>query len=119
MTKVAIVLLTGTAGGEGAKALHALLLAGQLKEAGEEVKLIFDGAGTGWIDEFTNPESRFHALYSQVKALGAIDGVCDFCAGHYSDKALVEKEGLSLRGEAQGHPNIVGLIQQGYQIIPL
>lgn len=119
MAKVAILLLTGTAGGERAKAFHALLLARGLKEAGDEVKLIFDGAGTGWIGTFADPQDRLHSLYEQVKAMGVVHGVCDFCAGHYSDKDLVQKEGLPLRGEAGGHPDLVDLIRQGYQIIPL
>lgn len=119
MARVALMLLTGTEGGEGAKAYHALLFASQLHEAGQEVQLILDGAGTGWLKKWASPENRLHGLYQKVKALGLIAGACDFCAGHYSDKELVQTQGLCLLGEAEGHPDIAGLVKEGYQLLIL
>lgn len=119
MAKIAIFLLSGTASSEMAKAFHALLYARQLKEAGEEVKLVFDGAGTGWIPELGKPENRLHSLFLRVKELGVIDGVCDFCAGIYSNKEAIQQQGLPLAGEADGHPDIVRLVREGYQVVVL
>ena len=47
--KYLIILQAGTESHEGmARAVHALLYATELKEAGYEVALVFDGAGTEW-----------------------------------------------------------------------
>jgi hypothetical protein len=56
--------LTAACAGQGsvteglARALHALLHSRELKEHGPEVVLVFDGAGTEWAEEWTNPESQ-------------------------------------------------------------
>ena len=64
--KYAIVLQAGTKSHEGsARAVHAFLYAKELKEHGHEVVLIFDGAGTEWAEELSNPssESKLKPVY--------------------------------------------------------
>ena len=47
MSKVAIVILADTAGpGDFGRAVNGLMTAKEFKEAGDEVQIIFDGAGT-------------------------------------------------------------------------
>ena len=61
--KFAIILQAGKETHEGmARAVHALLYATELKERGYAVVLIFDGAGTEWADEFSNPDSQSKLL---------------------------------------------------------
>lgn len=115
--KIALLLHTGTASGGGVRALHAMMYACELKEAGEEAKLFFDGAGTGWIPELANPENRLHRWFLRAQELGVIGGVCDFCSGHHSDKAVIQQLGLPLAGEVGAHLDIVRLVREGYQII--
>ncbi|MBI4287465.1 MAG: DsrE family protein [Chloroflexi bacterium] len=117
MAKIAIFLLSGVQDFHGTAAFHALLYARDLKGAKVDVKLVFDGAGTGWIDEWSKPENRTHKLYEEVRDSGAIGGVCDFCIGHYGNKERATGQGLSLLGESQGHPDVARFVAQGYQII--
>ena len=50
MTKVAIIILADTAGpGDFGRAVNALMTAKEFKDSGDEVQIIFDGAGTKWI----------------------------------------------------------------------
>ncbi|MBI4595114.1 MAG: DsrE family protein [Candidatus Tectomicrobia bacterium] len=117
MSKTAIFLLSGVQDFHHAAAFHALTYAHDLKTANIDVKLVFDGAGTGWITEWAKPESRLHQLFEEVKTSGLIDGVCEFCIGHYGNKELAQKEGLAMLCESQGHPNIARYVSEGYQII--
>ncbi|MBI4296052.1 MAG: DsrE family protein [Chloroflexi bacterium] len=117
MTKVAMFILSGVEDTHRTAAFHALLYARDLKAANVDVKLVFDGAGTGWIDEWSKPENRTHKLYEEVRDSGAIAGVCDFCVGHYGDKARAAGQGLTLLGESRGHPDMAHFVEQGYQVI--
>lgn len=119
MAKIAVLVFSDTSQANLAKGFHALLLSKQLHQSGIEVKLIFDGAGTAWITALSDPEHRLHGLFNEVKGLGLVGGVCQYCSGRYSDPALAEKQGLALLGEADGHPDIAYLIQEGYQLLTL
>lgn len=117
MSKIAIFLLSGVQDFHHAAAFHALTYARDLRSANIDVKLVFDGAGTGWITEWTKPENRLHSLFEEIKTAGLIEGVCEFCIGYYGNKELAQKEGLAMLTESQGHPNIASYVSEGYQII--
>lgn len=117
MKKYAILLLASQA--EGAKALHALMYAQELHEAGHEVKLIFDGAGTTWIKQFEDPQNKFHQFYTAVKNLGIISGACEYCAGAYGvDKEVLQAE-VKMLGELNGHPSVNQLVEDDFQLLIL
>ena len=68
--KYAVILQAGMEGHEGtARAVHAFLYAAELKEHGHEVVLIFDGAGTEWAEELSNPDStsKLKPAYERLK----------------------------------------------------
>ena len=69
--KFAIILQSGNETNEGAaRAKHGLLYASELLEAGYAVALIFDGAGTGWANQFAQPENELYEEYMKIKANG-------------------------------------------------
>lgn len=104
---------------EGAKALHSLLYAQELHQAGHEVKIIFDGAGTVWIKKFEDPENKYNPLYKAVKELGVISGACEYCAGAFGVGEEVKQAGIKALSESGGHPSLAHLINDDYQIITL
>jgi hypothetical protein len=104
---------------ESGRALHALLYAQELKEAGNEVKVIFDGAGTVWVKNFEDPANKYNPLYKAVKNLGVIAGVCEYCAGAFGVSEEVKTSGLTMLGDRNGHPSIAQLASEDYQIITL
>lgn len=121
MPKIAIILHAepGTHDAMG-RAAHALLYAKDLKEAGIEVKLIFDGGGTRWVTELSKGDNPLNAMYKSVKESGVISGVCKFCIGAFGGNAEeVKKLGLPVMGEYMGHPSLSALIREGYQVITL
>lgn len=113
------VILVHASESEGARALHALLYAQELKEAGHEVKIIFDGAGTVWVKKFEDPASKYNPLYKAVKNLGVIAGVCEHCAGAFGVEQDVRTSGLPAMGEQNGHPSLAQLVAEDYQIFTL
>lgn len=117
MKKFAILVHAGET--EGAKALHGLLYAQELHEAGHKVQLIFDGAGTAWVQRFEDPANKFHPFYQVVKKLGLIAGACEYCAGAFGVSESVKQSGIQPLGEVGGHPSLAKLVAEDYQIITL
>lgn len=119
--KYAIVLQAGNETNEGkARAVHALLYARELGEKGYDVALIFDGAGTGWANEFSKPESPLHKHYVKIKDVGMVEEICDYCAESFKVKDnLPEQQQKLLVGDYDGHPSLVKWIEKGYKIIVL
>lgn len=39
----------------------------EFKQAGDEVRLIFDGAATAWVGELAKPDHRYHELFQAVR----------------------------------------------------
>lgn len=118
----AIILQAGKESHEGmARAVHAFLYAKELKEHGHEVVLIFDGAGTEWAEELTNPESqsKIKPAYDQLKQAGVVEIICDFCAGAFAVKDRLSQRQLQLTAEYAGHPSIAKWADDGYQLIVL
>lgn len=119
--KYAIILQAGNETNEGmARAVHALLYATELAEAGHEVALIFDGAGTGWARELSKPENPLHKHYLRIKELGLVEEICDYCADEFDvKKDFNEQQRKLLTGDYKGHPSLVKWIDRGYSIISL
>ena len=118
--KVAIILQEGTERAESlGRAVHALLYALEVHESGGRALVVLDGAGTLWLERFEDPEFPYADLYRQVRDAGLISGVCDYCAGAFGVQAAVDASGLPRVDEYHGHPSLVGLIRDGYQVVTL
>lgn len=116
MTKAAIVVLADIENlGDLGRVVNAMQAVKEFKDAGDEVRLIFDGAGTRWIGELTNPEHNYHGLYESVK--DTISGVCEYCAGAFQVTESVQQADLPFAGEFEGHPSFRALVLDGYHII--
>lgn len=120
--KYVIILQAGKETHEGqARALHALLYSRELKEHGHDVVLIFDGAGTEWAEEWTNPNSQHHLtpLYRELSKQGITNIICDFCANAFAARKSLQERNVPMTAEYQGHPSIAKWADQGYQILVL
>lgn len=116
MEKVAIIVLADTEShADSGRVTNALVATKELKEAHDEVKLIFDGAGTQWVSELCKPEHMLHGLYASVS--DKVAGACGFCAQAFHAKEKVTACHVPLLEEYAGHPSFKKLIAGGYQII--
>ncbi len=115
MAKVAIVVLAGTETHEGlGRVVNALEAAKELKEGNDDVRIVFDGAGTAWVPELAKKEHKAHGLYAAVG--DRIAGACA-CAGAFGVKDAVVAQRVQLAGEYEGHPSVRRLVHDGYQVI--
>ena len=116
MAKAAIVVLADTeTHADLGRIANALTSANEFKEAGDETTMVFDGAGTKWVAELSNPDHKLHDAFESVK--DTVAGACDYCAGAFGVKEKLKKTDVPLLAEYAGHPSLQRLVSQGYQVI--
>ena len=114
--KLAIVVLADTTTKEGlGRVVNALEAAKDAKDSGDEVKIIFDGTGGGWIASLAKSDHPAHGLYTAVQ--DHIAGVCSYCAGAFGHAEAVKACGVKLLSEYDGHPSFRTLIANGYHVL--
>jgi hypothetical protein len=114
--KATIVVLADTETHEGmGRIANALEAAKEFSQHGDDVRLIFDGAGVKWAVALSDQEHKLHGLYQEVA--DKVSGVCSFCAGAFGVKDAAIECKLKLLGEFDGHPSFRELLVQGYQVI--
>ncbi|MFW6060045.1 MAG: hypothetical protein ACODAQ_07670 [Phycisphaeraceae bacterium] len=114
--KAAVIILADTDSLEAlGRVANALMTTQEFKDAGDEVQLIFDGAGTKWVGQLNNPRHKYHDVFQRVH--DKVGGVCTYCAEAYAVTNQVREAGLPFADEYQGHPSIHRLVREGYQII--
>lgn len=116
MAKAAVVILAGTDGHENLGRLaNGLEAAKEFAEAdGDELELIFDGAGTQWIPELEDEDHDYHDLY---QAVHDDIGVCGYCSNAFGVEDAVADAGLVTLDDYEGHPSIRSLVDDDYEII--
>jgi hypothetical protein len=119
-TKILIVLQAGTESHEGrARALHSVLYARELLEAGATVRLVFDGAGTAWPARWqqeAGAASQAARLFGELKTRGLVYEVCDYCAGRFDVREELVRLGEPLTAAYENHPSIAGYVAAGFQV---
>lgn len=98
MAKAAIVVLADPddASGTGRMA-NALITAREFKEEGDEVAVVFDGAGVRWVPRLTDPEHKYSRL---------LDSLEDRVAGAYGVREEIEASEVPLISEYRRHPSL-------------
>lgn len=116
MAKAAIIILTGTEShADRGRLVNGLETAKEFEETeGDEVELIFDGAGTQWIPKLEDGSNDYHDLYRTVRE---DTSVCDYCAGAFGVADAVADAGVVTLDGHDGHPSVRSLVNDGYEII--
>src|SRR5919198_4391910 len=113
MAKAALVVFAGSEVREVmGRVANALVTAKEFKETGDEVTIVFDGAGTTWIGTLADPSHRYHDAFEEVR--DHVAGACSYCAGRYGVTEQIEEAGISLLDEYEQHPSIRRLLAHGY-----
>ncbi|OUR95849.1 hypothetical protein A9Q84_15220 [Halobacteriovorax marinus] len=102
------------------RVFNALAAAYDFKEAGKEVKIIFQGTGTRWPSKLIDKDHPAHSLYTAVadKIAGASCG----CADVFGAAEDIKKVGLELITDnavpgTTGLPSYKDLLEEGFTII--
>lgn len=116
MSKAALIVFADTESAEGlGRVVNALTTAKEFREAGDEVQVVFDGAGTKWVAELSNSEHEYHELLADTRDLVA--GACAYCSKAFGVLDEVEQSPVSLLDEYEGHPSIRKLVDQGFHVV--
>lgn len=121
--KAAIIILldpkTATEEALG-RVFNALAAAYDFKQQGDEVTVLFQGAGSRWIAELSQSDHPVHALFDTVK--DTVAGVSCGCAEVFGATEEVEKSAFefvkdnAVPGTA-GLPSLRKLASEGYTIL--
>ncbi len=95
---------------------HVLMNALDLHGEGKTVHIVFEGASVKLVPQFEKEEN---ALYKKAKELGLIAGVCLACSKVLGVFDEVEKSGLSLLDDMNGHAGMKRFINSGYHVISM
>jgi hypothetical protein len=116
MPKAAIVVLADTESpGDLGRVVNAMTTAKEFNEAGDEVAVVFDGAGTKWIPQLSNPEHKYSELYDSIR--DRIAGACEYCSKAYGVRDQVESTGVQLLDEYEHHPSLHTYASDGFVVI--
>jgi hypothetical protein len=114
--KVAVIVLADTeTHADLARAVNAMVAVQEMKEADDDVVLIFDGAGTRWPGELAAEDHKAHKLWTSVE--DTVAGACSYCAEAFEATHEVEDAGVKILDEYKHHPSIRGLRADGHQIL--
>ncbi len=121
--KTAIVILSDPKDGSEealGRVLNGLATAYDFKQAGGEVSILFQGAGTRWIGELAQKEHPAHDLFEAVK--DQVAGISCGCADVFGGAEETEKSGLDLIKEnpvpgTLGMPSLQKLAAEGSTIL--
>jgi hypothetical protein len=114
MSKAAIVLMADTdTHADLGRAVNALMTAREFKEGGDDVRLIFDGAGTKWPSLIADPQHKAYELYEAVADVVA--GACGYCSRAFEAERDGREQPVPLLEDYHGHPSIRTLVKDGYQ----
>lgn len=116
MAKISVVLLADTeTHGDPGRVANALSLVKEAEQAGDEVELVFDGAGTQWIRELSKEDNKLRGPFETIR--DKVAGACEFCSGAFGVKEEVRVAGVRFLSEFEGHPSLRTRIAQGYQVV--
>ena len=121
--KAAVVILSDPkAGTEDAlgRLFNGLATAYDYKQQGDEVTILFQGAGTRWAGEVTQENHPAHQLYKSVQ--DKVAGVSCACADVFGANEQAVKSGFNLiKGNAipgtSGLPSLRKLAAEGYNVM--
>ncbi len=94
--KVTIIIFSDPKNGEEAlgRVFNGLAAAYDFRQAGDDVSVVFQGAGTRWIGELNQQQHPAHELFEAVK--DQVAGVSCGCAEVFGGTEEAEKAGLDL-----------------------
>jgi hypothetical protein len=116
MPKAAILLLADTeTHGDLGRAANALMTVREFADNGDEVTLIFDGAGTRWAAAIARDDHSLHPAFAKIR--DKVAGACHYCAGAFEVREELERIGMPLLDDHLGHPSVRHLVADGYEVI--
>ena len=121
--KAAIVVLSDPQGGSEeslGRVFNALASAWDFKQKGDDVTILFQGAGTRWAGELSKKGHPANELFEAVR--DRVAGVSCGCAEVFGATAEAERSGFDLIKDnavpkTSGLPSLRNLTEEGYTVL--
>ena len=102
------------------RVFNALATAYEYRQAGDEVVMLFQGAGTRWVGELEQPDHPAHALFEAVR--DTVAGVSSACANVFGATDAALSADVPLLDDnpvpgTTGLPSLRKLIGTGYTVL--
>ena len=102
------------------RVFNALAAAYDFKQKGDQVTVLFQGAGTRWLGELSKDDHPAHALFEEVR--DTVAGASSGCADVFGAREAVVASGFDLISEnpvpgTSGLPSIQALMTQGNTVL--
>jgi len=115
MNRIAIVVYSQLEGAGNSAIYRAMMFAQELRQGGDDVCIVFDGAGSVAAADLAQPGHSMHSLFNDIRP--QVRGVCLYCAKSYGVLDAVEAAGLPLLADDRGHASLRALLLEGRQIV--
>lgn len=116
MEKIAIIVLTDTTSSDGlGRIVNALTAAKEYKESGDQVRVVFSGAGTKWIAPLSDQKHVAHPLFSAVR--DTVEGACGYCVTAFQQDEAVRDAGVKLLEDYGPNMSYRKLTNEGFRVL--
>jgi peroxiredoxin len=115
MTKIAIVIYSRLEGAGKSAVYRGLMFADELMRSGDDVAIVFDGAGASALADLLDPANSLHRTW--MKAAPALRGVCAYCAKSYGVHDALTAASVPMLTDDKGHASLRQLLVEGRQIV--
>ena len=95
---------------------HIFMNALELNSAGNDVKIIFEGASVKLVSAF---EEEDNPLYIKAKEEDLIAGICFACSKVLDVYEVNLKTGLPMLDDMSGHAGMKKYVEDGYDVISM
>ena len=97
--------------------IHVLLNALDMKEKGDDVTIILEGASVKLVPELVKEGNPLNGLWKKAVAADLVAGVCKACAHKLGTLENAVAQNLTVLDDMSGHVGMGGYQKQGYTII--
>jgi len=97
--------------------IHVLLNALDMKEKGQDARIIIEGAAVKLVPELEKDDNPLHMLWNRVQEKGLVEGVCRACAAKLGTLAAAEALELPILDDMMGHPSMSSYQDKGFEVI--
>jgi hypothetical protein len=92
---------------------HALLFAKEMKEKGDDVKIVFEGEAVKWFNELLKED---HPLKSHVEALKDNFIACEACSNMFGVLDSIKGK-IKIENDLHGHISLKKYLDSDYKVI--
>jgi hypothetical protein len=116
LNKIAVFIYEPVSG-DLSRAFRGLSTANEFIQAGDDVKVIFDGSGVESVAAIVDPAHPLNGLYNSIKS--NVEGACGFCsiAPSHNVKSKLDDAGIKLLTDNNGEASVRKYVREGYTIL--